>query len=137
MPPWPKSNPQLLMTSGLLIFLLLGAHVVRGGDEASMAEVATTSRVGVYETTVTVRSKVECRKYEGRVLYCTVNPLRAVRDVLETRLILGYATISINGDAFDVAPLAGGDAKFYPRGDRYRKDYSGEQELTLAVVHVK
>lgn len=137
MPARSKSRFQLLRGCGVVALLLLGARVVSGVEGASGAEAAATSkRVDVYETNVTVRSEVECHKYEGKVLYCTVNPLRAVRGVLETRLILGYPALSIEGDSYETEPQAEGEVKFYPGGDRYRKDYSGERELTLAVVHV-
>lgn len=106
----------------------VGFHTARSGEEAT--------EVGVYERIVTVRSNVTCRKYEGKVLYCTVNPLKAVRDAVDLKLLLGYASVSIGGDAYRVEPQAGGEVKFYPRGEGFRKDYSGEQELDLTVIYV-
>jgi hypothetical protein len=130
-----RSGLRWLMACGLLTIVLLSGRIAPGGD-ADPVDGTVTSQLDVYETTVSVRSDVECRKYEGRVLFCTTNPFRAVREVLETRLILGYSSVTVDGDTYVVEPQAGGEVKFYPRGEGHRKDYSGQRELTLGVVHV-
>jgi hypothetical protein len=136
MPSRSKSKFRWMVVCGALAVLSIGLYTARGGEETTETKVGEPKEVGVYEATVTVRSKVKCRRYEGKVLFCTVNPLKAVRDALDVKLLLGYARISIEGDAYRVDPQTGGEVKFYPRGDGYRKDYSGEQELELTVIYV-
>jgi hypothetical protein len=136
MPSRSRSKFRWLVFCCALALMSVGLNTARGGEETAETKVGERKEVGIYETTVTVRSKVQCKRYEGKVLYCTANPLRAARVALDVKLILGYASISIEGDAYRVDPLTGGEVKFYPRGEDYRKDYAGEQELELSVIYV-
>ena len=136
MPFMPRSKHRRLALCVVLALVLFAPCETRPGEEVSTVQPTGATRLEVYETTVTVRSNVRCRKYEGRVLFCTLNPLSAVREVLDARLVLGYASVSIGEESYRVEPHAEGEVKLYPTGERYRKDYSGEQELKIAVVYV-
>lgn len=135
MPSRRRSRFQQLTICAVLALVNLGAPHVHGGDPAAASEAGAPVRLEVYETTVTVRATVSCRKYEGRVLHCTVNPLRAVKEVLDANLVLGYAGIQVGGDEYDAEPEAGAAVRLYPRGEGPRKDLSGEQEMKIRVVY--
>jgi hypothetical protein len=138
MPPIRKPGFLRLLTCGVLVILSSGASAVLAEDQtAEPATVSTAAEVKVYEATVTVGSTIKCRKYEGRVLFCTLSPLRDVRKALETKLVLGFASIDIGGEVYEVEPDEAGAIRFYPRGEKGRKDYSGEQQLKIQVIHVK
>jgi len=136
MPFMSRSEYQRLALCAALAFVLFTPRETRPDDLASTGQPTGATRLEVYETTVTVRSNVRCRKYEGSVLFCTLNPLSAVREVLDARLVLGYASVSIGGEPYRVEPQAGGEVKLYPSGERQRKDYSGDQELKIVVIYV-
>lgn len=127
-----------LLTCGLLVISSSGASAALAQDQAvEPVAVGASAEVRLYEASVTIRSMIKCRKYEGRVLFCTLNPLRDVRKALETKLVLGYANIDLEGDVYEVEPDEGGAVRFYPRGEKGRRDYSGEQKLKIQVIYVK
>ena len=111
------------------IALLGGVLVYAGG--------AGGSDVKVLETEVTVTVRVQCKKYEKKVLHCIVDPSAAVEQNLEMRLLLGYTSVEIDDLAYDVSPIPGAEVKFVPQAEGSRIDVSGTREITLSVIYVE
>ena len=89
------------------------------------------------ETKVTVTARVQCRKYEKKVLHCTVDPSDAVAKNLDMRLLLGYTSVEIDGLVYDVSPIPSEEVKFVPQAEGSRVDVSGTREIKLSVIYVE
>ena len=79
--------PALIVAIALLsgVLICVGAVVA-----AQTAEAGEGSTVKVVEAKVTVTARVQCKKYEKKVLFCTVDAADAVAKNLEMRLLLGF-----------------------------------------------
>jgi len=111
------------------IALLGGVLVYAGG--------AGGSDVKVLETKVAVTVRVQCKKYEKKVLSCTVDPSAAVEKNLEMRLLLGYTSVEIDDLVYDVSPIPGAEVKFVPEAEGSRVDVAGTREIKLGVIYVE
>jgi len=118
------------------ISALLVAIALLGGVLV-YAEGAGGSAIKVLETKVTVTARVQCRKYEKKVLHCTVDPSDAVAKNLDMRLLLGYTSVEIDGLVYDVSPIPSEEVKFVPQTEGSRVDVSGTKEIKLGVVYVE
>lgn len=117
---------------------LLGYFVVT--DEAFAepgGEAGQASTVRLLEAQVSVTASVTCRRYEGRILNCSVDPSAAVADAQPMRLLLGYTSIEIDGNVFDVNPVPGAELKFVPQVGDKRVDVSGSRRIRIGVVYVE
>jgi len=120
------------------IALLGGVLVYAGAAFADQGGRAIGSAaVNVVEAKVTVTARVECRKYEKKILHCTVDPSDAVAKSLNMRLLLGYTGVEIDGNAYVVSPVPGAEVKFVPEAEGSRIDVSGSREIQLSVVFVE
>ena len=120
------------------IALLCGAIVCTGTTVADQAtETARGSVVKVAETKVTVTTRVQCRKYEGKVLHCTADPSDAVAESLDMRLLLGYTSVEVDGVVYDVSPIPSAELKFVPQGESRRVNASDTKEIRLNVIYVE
>ena len=126
----------LLLAAGIALWSF-NSIATRGADEASAAGVSEKTELKIYEADVTVHDKIQCRKYEGKVLNCTLDPRKAVDRALDVKLILGYASVQIDGNRFKVQQAEDGTVKFYPDHQGSRMDYTGEHEVTVGVVYVE
>jgi hypothetical protein len=86
---------------------------------------------------VAVTARVQCRKYEKKILHCTVDPWDAVAKSLDMRLLLGFTNVEIDGNVFEVRPIPGPEVKFVPQVDESRVDVSGTKEIQLNVIYVE
>jgi len=127
---FPALIVAIAILAGLLVYA--GASVAGQGDEA---EATTTVKVVEAEVTVTVR--VQCKKYEKKVLHCIVDPSDAVARILDMRLLLGYTGVEIDGNFYEVYPVPSAEVKFVPQTEGSRIDVSGTREIRLSVVYVE
>ena len=126
--------PAMIVAVTLLSVLLVCAgFVVADQGAATDGE----SAIKVVEGKVTVTTRVQCKKYEKKILHCTVDPSDEVVRALDMRLLLGYTAVEIDGNVYDVHPVPGAEVKFVPQTDEARIDVSGTREIRLSVVYVK
>ena len=118
------------------IALGIGSTATRAEEATGNPAVAERNELKIYGTAVTVRTKIQCRKYEGKVLNCTFDPRSAVKRVLDVKLFLGFADVEIDGKTFSVEQTKDGMIRFFPSRQGSREDYTGERELTVGVVYV-
>lgn len=126
--------PALIVAIALLsgVLICVGAVVA-----AQSAEAGEGSTVKVVEAKVTVTARVQCKKYEKKVLFCTVDAADAVAKNLEMRLLLGFTAVEIDGNLYDVDPVPSSEVKFVPQSEGSRTDVSGTKEIRLSVVYVE
>jgi hypothetical protein len=105
-----------------------------GGDQEAVP--GQGSAVNVVEGKVTVTTRVQCKKYERKVLHCTVEPSEEVARALDMRLLLGYTAVEIDGNVYAVNPIPEAEVKFVPETEDGRVDVSGTREIRLSVVYV-
>lgn len=126
--------PAMIVAVTLLGVLLVSAvAVVADHGDAPDGD----SGVNVVEGKVTVTTRVQCKKYEKKVLHCTVDPSDAVVRALDMRLLLGYTAVEIDGNVYEVHPIPAAEVKFVPQTEAGRIDVSGTREIGLSVVYVK
>ena len=130
----PVRIPAAIGAIALLGLLLLCAGVVVADQGAAPDG---DSAVNVVEGKVTVTTRVQCKKYEKKVLHCTVDPSDAVVRALDMRLLLGYTAVEIDGNVYEVHPIPAAEVKFVPETEAGRIDVSGTREIGLSVVYVK
>jgi hypothetical protein len=126
--------PALFGAIGLLGGVLICVGAVLG---AQSTEPDGGSTVTVVEAKVAVTARVQCKKYEKKVLFCTVDAADAVAKNLDMRLLLGFTAVEIDGNVYEVDPIPGAEVKFVPQGDGARTDVSGTKEIRLNVVYVE
>jgi hypothetical protein len=127
--------PAVIVTVALLAGVLTCAGAVIAAQGGETGE--QTAPVKVVESKVTVTARVQCKKYEKKVLYCTVDPSEAVARTLDMRLLLGYTAVDIDGSVYPVHPIPGSEVKFIPEDEEGRTDVSGTREIGLSVVYVE
>ena len=126
--------PAMIVAVTLLGVLLVSAvAVVADHGDAPDGD----SGVNVVEGKVTVTTRVQCKKYEKKVLHCTVDPSDAVVRALDMRLLLGYTAVEIDGNVYEVHPIPAAEVKFVPQTEAGRIDVSGTRGIGLSVVYVK
>jgi hypothetical protein len=126
----------LLLAAGIALWSF-DSIATRGADETGGAGVSEKTELKIYEAAVTVSDKIQCRKYEGKVLNCTLDPRKTVNRALDVKLILGYASVQIDGNRFKALQEEDGSVRFYPDHQVSRKDYTGEHEVTIGVIYVE
>ena len=126
--------PALIVAIALLggVLICVGAAVAAQSTEAGEG-----STVKVVEAKVTVTARVQCKKYEKKVLFCTVDAADVVAKNLDMRLLLGFTAVEIDGNVYEVDPIPGAEVKFVPQGEGGRTDVSGTREIRLNVVYVE
>jgi hypothetical protein len=123
----------LVAAAALLGYLVVAdeAFAEQGGESGQ------ASAVRLLEAQVVVTASVACRRYEGRILNCSVDPSAAVADAQPMRLLLGYTSIEIDGNVFDVNPIPGAELKFVPQVGEKRVDVSGSRRVRVGVIYVE
>jgi hypothetical protein len=130
----PGRVPATILAIALLGAMLVYAGTVIGGQGAASDG---ESAVNVVEGKVSVTTRVQCKKYEKKVLHCIVDPSEEVARALDMRLLLGYTAVEIDGNVYHVHPIPGAEVKFVPETEAGRVDVSGTREIGLSVVYVK
>lgn len=120
----------------LLLVIPLGILSAAGETSPPADAVAPPAELRIYETSIAISARVECRRYEGKVLNCTFDPSRAVRESLDVRLLLGYSEVTIDGVTMKLERDEGASVKFRPHGAARHKEFSGNRELKISVVYV-
>jgi hypothetical protein len=126
--------PAMIVAITLLGVLLVCAGAVVADQGAATDEEAVVKLV---EGKVSVTTRVQCKKYEKKVLHCIVDPSEEVARALDMRLLLGYTAVEIDGNVYHVHPIPGAEVKFVPDTEAGRVDVSGTREIGLSVVYVK
>jgi hypothetical protein len=126
--------PAMIVAITLLGVLLVCAGAVVADQGAATDEEAVVKLV---EGKVSVTTRVQCKKYEKKVLHCIVDPSEEVARALDMRLLLGYTAVEIDGNVYHVHPIPGAEVKFVPETEAGRVDVSGTREIGLSVVYVK
>jgi len=126
--------PAMIVAITLLGVLLVCAGAVVADQGAATDEEAVVKLV---EGQVSVTTRVQCKKYEKKVLHCIVDPSEEVARALDMRLLLGYTAVEIDGNVYHVHPIPGAEVKFVPETEAGRVDVSGTREIGLSVVYVK
>jgi hypothetical protein len=132
-----RSRVVFLMFAVGIVLWSFDSIATSGADGTGGTKTPEKIELKIYEAAATVRAKIQCRKYEGKVLNCTLDPRKSINRALDVKLILGYASVQIDGNRFKALQEEDGSVRFYPDLHGSRKDYTGEHEVTIGVVYVE